>query len=161
MNSQISTQQAPVQESFTFQSVSKRSVILAPSVSVIEMITDCDMVELTGQGSFDFPNFPEANKSFQVVYFKLGADFESLKGLFNGLISIGQPQGVILEFQKDLNTYTLKFYSSNEPAVAGYFSKITRVISEEIRFKKILKKIIENQKSFEAEGQLLRNEIFA
>lgn len=161
MASQISTQQSPIQESFTFQSVSKRSEILAPSVSVTEMIMACDMVELTGQGSFNFPNYPEANKNFQVLYFKLTSDFESLKGLFNGLISIGQPNGVILEFQKELNTYTLKFYSSNEPVVSGYFSKITKVISEEIRFKKILKKIIENQKSFEAEGQLLRNEIFA
>lgn len=161
MASQISTQQAPVQESFTFQSVSKRSEILAPSVSVTEMIIACDMVELIGMGSFDFPNYPGANKSFQVLYFRLASDFESLKGLFNGLISIGQPNGVILEFQKELNTYTLKFYSSNEPVVSGYFSKITKVISEEIRFKKILKKIIENQKSFEAEGQLLRNEIFA
>jgi hypothetical protein len=161
MATQISTQQAPVQESFTFQSVSKRSDIFSPVVSVAEMIMASDMVELTGQGSFNFPNFPETNKSFHVLYFKLTSEFESLKGLFNGLISIGQPNGVILEFQKDLNTYTLKFYTSNEPAVSAYFSKITKVISEEIRFKKILKKIIENQKAFEAEGQLLRNEIFA
>ncbi|MCH6199482.1 hypothetical protein MMU07_07830 [Aquiflexum sp. LQ15W] len=161
MASQISTQQAPIHESFTFQSVSKKSEILAPSVSVTEMIMACDMVELTGQGSFNFPNYPEANKNFQVLYFRLASDFESLKGLFNGLISIGQPNGVMLEFEKELNRYTLKFYSSNEPVVLGYFSKITKVISEEIRFKKILKRIIENQKSFEAEGQLLRNEIFA
>jgi hypothetical protein len=161
MASQISTQQAPVQESFTFQSVSKRSEILTPAVSVTEMIMGCDMVELTGQGSFNFPNYPEANKNFQVLYFRLSADFENIKGLFNGLISIGQPKGVILEFQKDLNTYSLKFYSSNELAASAYFSKITKVISEEIRFKKILQKIIENQKAFEAEGQLLRNEIFA
>jgi len=161
MASQISTQQAPIQESFNFQSVSKRSENLTNQLNVTEMIMACDMVELTGQGSFNFPNYPEANKNFQVLYFKLSSDFESLKGLFNGLISIGQPQGVILEFEKELNTYTLKFYSSNEPVVSGYFSKITKVISEEIRFKKILKKIIENQKSFEAEGQLLRNEIFA
>ena len=161
MASQLSTQQASVQESFTFQSVSKRSEFLAPAVSVTEMLMACDMVDLTGQASFNFPNFPEANKSFQVLYFKLSSEFESLKGLFNGLISIGQPNGVILEFQKDLNTYSLKFYTSNENTVAGYFSKISKVISEEIRFKKILKKVIENQKSFEAEGQLLRNEIFA
>lgn len=161
MASQISTQQSPIQESFTFQSVSKRSENLSNQVNLTEMIMACDMVELTGMGSFDFPNYPGANKSFKVLYFRLASDFESLKGLFNGLISIGQPNGVILEFQKELNTYTLKFYSSNEPVVSGYFSKITKVISEEIRFKKILKKIIENQKSFEAEGQLLRNEIFA
>jgi hypothetical protein len=161
MASQISSQQAPVQESFSFQTVSKRSEILSNPVNVAEMIMACEMVELTGQGSFNFPNFPEANKNFQVLYFKLTSDFENLKGLFNGLISIGQPQGVIVEFQKELNTYSLKFYSSNESAAAGYFSKITKVISEEIRFKMILKKIIENQKAFEAEGQLLRNEIFA
>ncbi|MCL6260172.1 hypothetical protein M3O96_13810 [Aquiflexum sp. TKW24L] len=161
MASQITSQQAPVQESFSFQTVSKRSEILSNPVNVVDMIMACEMVELTGQGSFNFPNYPEANKNFQVLYFKLTSDFENLKGLFNGLISIGQPQGVILEFQKELNTYTLKFYSSNEIAAAGYFSKITKVISEEIRFKKILKKIIENQKAFEAEGQLLRNEIFA
>jgi hypothetical protein len=161
MASQISTQQAPIQESFTFQSVSIRSENHSNQVSVTEMIMACDMVELTGQGSFNFPNYPESNKSFQVLYFRLASDFESLKGLFNGLISIGQPNGVILEFQKELDRYTLKFYSSNEPVVSGYFSKITKVISEEIRFKKILKRIIENQKSFEAEGQLLRNEIFA
>jgi hypothetical protein len=161
MASQIYTQQAPVQESFTFQSVSKRPEILSPAVSVVDMIMASDMVELTGQGSFDFPNFPEANKSFQVLYFKLASEFEGLRGLFNGLISIGQPKGVILEFQKELNTYTLKFYTADKLSVAQYFAKITKVISEEIRFKSILKQIIENQKSFEAEGQLLRNELFA
>jgi hypothetical protein len=161
MASQISTQQAPVQESFTFQSVSKRSENLSPEVSVAEMIMASEMVELTGQGSFNFPNFPEANKNFNVFYFKIKPEFESLKGLFNGLVSLGQPKGVILEIQKELDTYSLKFYSTNESAVSGYFAKITKLISEEIRFKKILKKIIENQKAFEAEGYLLRNEIFA
>jgi hypothetical protein len=161
MASQISTQQAQVQESFTFQSVSKKSEIITPSVSVTEIIMACEIVELTGKGFFDFPNYPGANKSFQVMYFKLALDFESMQGLFNGLISIGQPNGVILEYQKDLNTYSLKFYTANESAVGQYFAKITRVISEEVRFKKILRKTIENQKSFEAEGQLLRNELFS
>jgi hypothetical protein len=161
MASQISTQQAQVQESFTFKSVSKRTEILNTAVNVVDMIMASEMVELTGQGSFHFPNFPEANKSFQVLYFKLASDFEGLRGLFNGLISIGQPKGVILEFEKELNSYTLKFYTADKLSVAQYFAKITKVISEEIRFKSILKQIIENQKSFEAENQLLRNEFFA
>ena len=56
MASQISTQQALVQESFTFQSVSKRTEILSPVVNVVDMIMASEMVELTGQGSFHFPN---------------------------------------------------------------------------------------------------------
>jgi hypothetical protein len=160
MSVQKTSVQTPSQELFSFQKISKRSENPSQSINAVEMLNGCEMVQLTGQGSFDFPNFPEAKKSFQVLYFKLSADFESLKGLFNGLISIGQPKGVILEFQKELNTYTLKFYTADEPSVFHYFSKITKVVSEEIRFKKILKKIIENQKSFEAEGQLLRNELF-
>lgn len=81
--------------------------------------------------------------------------------MVNGLISIGQPDGVILEFEKENAIYSLKFYDANVLKVSNYLHKIFRMVSEEIRFKSILKKIIQNQQVFEKEEQLLKAELFA
>lgn len=119
------------------------------------------MVNVLETASFDFPNFPEAKKSFQVIYFELSEEFQAIKGLFNGLISLGHKDAVILEFEKDLSRYSLKYYVADEENVNRYLHKIFNFVSDEIRFKRILKQSIENQKAFAKEEQLLIKELFA
>ena len=127
----------------------------------MEIMESCEMVNVIETASFDFPNFPEAKKSFQVIYFELSEEFHAIKGLFNGIINLGHKDAVILYFEKELSRYSLKYYVADEEGVNSYLTKIFRFLSEEIRFKQILKQSIENQKAFAREEQLLKMELFA
>ncbi|MFD2200742.1 hypothetical protein [Shivajiella indica] len=148
-------------EEFSFWKVSKKDSLTGNIIDPVQILESCGMVELVGTASFDFPNFPEANKSFNLINFKLTNGFTELKGLLNGLISIGKPIGVMAEFEKERGIYSLKYYKADEPTVNAYLKKIFRIVSEEIRFKLILRKLIENQKAFAKEEQLLKAELFA
>jgi hypothetical protein len=148
-------------EVFAFQKILKKEVNGTPSLSPLQILESCEMVEVMETAFFDFPNFPEAKKKFHVIYFQLAPQYSFLKGLFNGLISIGQPKGVLLEIEKEKETYSLKFYESEKLNVNNYLNKIFRIVLEEIRFKRILKKIIQNQEIFAKEEQLLKSELFA
>ena len=161
MSSQSLSAHIPANDSFAFQKISKKTGTNISGLNPLEIMRSCEMVNVLEIASFDFPNYPEAKKSFQVIYFELSEEYQSIKGLFNGLISFGQSEGVILEFEKDLSRYSLKYYVSNQEAVSNYMTKIFRFVSDEIRFKRILKKTIENQKAFAKEEQLLKMELFA
>ncbi|WP_373522906.1 hypothetical protein [Aquiflexum sp.] len=156
----LPTQTAAI-EIFAFQKITKKEGAYTKDLNPLEIIESCEMVNVLETASFDFPNFPEAKKSFHVIYFELSEEFQAVKGLFNGLISLGHKDAVILDFEKDLSRYSLKFYVSQEAEVNNYLNKIFRFVSDEIRFKKILKKSIANQKAFAKEEQLLRKELFA
>jgi hypothetical protein len=161
MGSQSPFKQIAASESFAFRQITKKVGDKASGLNPLEIMESCEMVHVVETASFDFPNYPEAKKSFHAIYFKLSPDFVIQRGLFNGLISIGKPEGVLLEFQKELGTYTLKYYQADETMATHYISKIFRLVSEEIRFKRILKRSIEKQKAFVKEEQLLRMELFA
>jgi hypothetical protein len=161
MSTQSLSAQSTANDSFAFQKITKKEGINTKGLNPLEILYSCEMVNVLETASFDFPNFPEAKKSFQVIYFELTEEFQSIKGLFNGLISFGNSDGIILDFEKDLSRYSLKYYVSNQEAVNGYLTKIFRFISDEIRFKRILKKTIANQKAFAKEEQLLKMELFA
>lgn len=145
---------------FAFQKVSKAQVTVGNQFSVMDLMVQSGMVEITGTASFDFPNFQEVKKSFQVIYFELSSDYARYSSLFGGLISFGKPQGVILQQNRELGNFTFKFYVSNVEIVKSYLQKIFGIVEEEIRFKSILKKIIQNQQRFENEEQLLKKELF-
>jgi hypothetical protein len=161
MNSHSLSTQTAANEIFAFQKITKKEGANTKGLSPLEIMNSCEMVNVLETASFDFPNFPEAKKSFQVIYFELSEEFQAVKGLFNGLISLGHKDAVILDFEKDLSRYSLKFYVSQEADVNNYLNKIFKFVSDEIRFKKILKKSIENQKAFAKEEHLLKMELFA
>jgi hypothetical protein len=152
---------AAANETFAFQKITKKEGANTKVLNPLVIMNSCEMVNVLETASFDFPNFPEAKKSFQVIYFELSEEFQAVKGLFNGLISLGRKDTVMLDFEKDLSRYSLKFYVSQETEVINYLNKIFKFISDEIRFKRILKKSIANQKAFAKEEQLLRMELFA
>jgi len=156
----ISSKNASANPNFVFQKVSKTQTTVENAFSVMELMVTCEMVKVTESASFDFPNFPEAKKSFQVIYFELSSNYTIQKSLFGGLVSLGKPNGVILQQNRELGNFTLKFYASNSETVKDYLQKIFGIVEEEIRFKSILKKIIQNQQRFENEEQLLKKELF-
>jgi hypothetical protein len=119
------------------------------------------MVEIVGLSGFGFPNFPESKKVFRVAYFKLNDEFKAIQPLFVGLISIGQPSKGTVEFYEEMDTFAVKYYQSDEQDMAAYLENIFSVLKEEIRFKQILKRVIEKQERFGKESQLLNRELFA
>lgn len=161
MSSQSLSTQFSANESFAFQKITKKQEINATGLNPLAIMKSCEMVHVIETASFDFPNFPEAKKSFQVIYFELSEEFYAIRGLFNGLINLGHKDAVILDFEKELSRYSLKFYISEEEGVKNYLTKIFRLVSEEIRFRQVLKRSIANQKAFAKAEQFLKMELFA
>ena len=145
---------------YHFQEVSKNLSITKEHIGVAEVLQMQGIVEVTGRAGFDFPNFPEVRKEFRVVYFRMADGFKSAQALLNGLIAIGQPEKGLVEFSKELDTFSVKFYSNTEHHTVSYLEKIFGVLKEEFRFKRILRTVIENQSRFGAESQLLKAELF-
>ncbi|GAB2608242.1 hypothetical protein [Belliella aquatica] len=148
-------------KSFTFQNISKKADLKSSGYSILQILETCEMFEVVESVNYDFPNFPEANKTFHAIYFNINPSFYSLKGLFRGLVSLGKPLGVILEYTVEKDQFTLKYYESNSNAVEAYLIKIIEHVCEEIRFKSILNTILENQRKIKAEESLLWQKLFA
>lgn len=147
-------------QAFAFQLISKKSIDSTDCSTVYNLINESDMMQVVGHGIFDFPNYPETQKVFNVIYFRFQNEFLGLKGLFNGLIRLGAPRGVIIETQADMNRFALKFYTHDEEKAKNHFLKINNFLYQEVRFKSILNKVLENKRNFEASQQLLKNELF-
>lgn len=116
---------------------------------------------LKNQSHFDFPNFPETRKVFHVLYFEWVQYNARIKALFNGLILLGQPHGVVLEFQKELDTYALKYYAHNDATAFDYLQKIEHYLSKELRFKQVLSSYLIQEKRHQQSQGLLHRELFA
>lgn len=115
---------------------------------------------LKHQSCFDFPNFPETQKVFHVLYFEWAHNEAQLKALFNGLILLGQSHGIVLEFQKELNTYALKYYHHNHARALDYLQKTEYYLSKELRFKQVLSSYLIQEKRHEQSQSLLQRELF-
>jgi len=148
-----------VQDQYAFQSISKKSEKSFSSNTVLEIMESCDMVVLNDKRAADFAGYHESAKNYTVLEFNLSGNAVPLKGLFNGIISLGNPKEVSLTHQKELGSYILKFYDKDEKTAVAYFSKIISIIEDEIRFKTILHKVIENLKAFDTSQQLLKKEL--
>ncbi|AFL84800.1 hypothetical protein Belba_2234 [Belliella baltica DSM 15883] len=150
-----------VEKSFTFQNISKRSDAILNDLSVLEILEMCQMLNVVESTNFNFPNFPETNKTFHAIYFKINPSFSSLKGLFKGMVSLGKPLGVIVEYISELEQFTLKYYESDKNIAKSYINKFIENIEDEIRFKSVLNTIIENQRKIKSEESLLLQKLFA
>lgn len=148
-------------KSFTFQDISKRADLKSSGFSILKILETCEMFDVVESVNFDFPNFPEVNKTFHAIYFNINPSFYSFKGLFRGIVSLGKPLGVILEYTVEKDQFTLKYYESNSNAVEAYLVKIIEHVREEIRFKSILNTVLENQRKIKAEESLLWQKLFA
>jgi hypothetical protein len=158
--SQINSIQS--QKDFAFHKISKSEKSPTGNTKdLIKALQEGSLFKVRGQAGFDFPNFPETNKKFRVLYMELNHDFQDVQAILNGFLALGQPQGVILEFDKTQNNYSLKYYLQDAPSVMNYLDKLTLFINEEVRFKKILKRILENNKRTKIEERLLINELIA
>ncbi len=148
-------------QSFVFEKISRSSETQSKESSVLEKLNNCGFVNVLETASFDFPNFPEAKKSFQVVYFEMDPAYSSNIALFKSIVSSGKPDGVILEINREPGNFTLKYYAANEEKVKSYMNKIFGFLEDENRFKAILKKVLQIQAQNKKEEQLLQRELFS
>ena len=100
---------------------------------------------------------PVANKMQGMCRFEKG--FEKLLPLFRGLVVLGKPS--TLNFIYDFNQAQIFFtFSQNEKkAVERFFSRIIDLLKSEVRFKKVLEKILENNRHYQAEQALLQSSL--
>nr|WP_215223403.1 hypothetical protein [Echinicola shivajiensis] len=144
---------------FSFKSVIRNNAQDQSDINVFDWLDQHDAVKVEGQGAFDFANFQNSNKSFQVIYFSLEADLADHYALFRGIVLAGQPKEVYLENIHEKRSFSLKFYKNNESVAKEYLEKIFKIVNEEIRFKKVLKKVLVNQEKHRLEEKLLFNEL--
>jgi hypothetical protein len=150
-----------IQETYPFREISKKNFSDRATKGVRDILAEESMVEIAGLAGFGFPNFPESKKVFQVAYFKVNESYKSMQPLLNGLLAIGQPGKGSVEFYSELDTFAVKFYQSEEQDTVAFLERVFSVLKEEIRFKQLLKRVIEKQERFARESQLLKRELFA
>ena len=100
---------------------------------------------------------PVENKMQGMCRFEKG--FEKLLPLFRGLVVLGKP--TTLNFIYDFHQAQIFFtFSLNEKkAVERFFGRIIDLLKNEVRFKKILEKVIENNRKYQAEQSLLQSSL--
>jgi len=149
----ISQSTLPANNQFAFTGISKKLDKVITDLSIIQLLENCELLMIK-------KSLQDPDNAVIKISLSISPEFKNLKGLFNGLISLGQPKEVNLTYQKDRDYYELKYIQSGQAATSNYLVKLIGMIEAELRFKTVLKSIIENQKAFDASQQLLRKEIF-
>ncbi len=97
---------------------------------------------------------PAGNQMQGMCRFEKG--FEQLLPLFKGLISLGKPISLSLIYGVEQPQVFFTFSRSEKQVVVGFFIQIINLLKKEVRFKEILKKVLENKKRFQSEQALLQ-----
>lgn len=87
---------------------------------------------------------------------RFGKGFEQLLPLFRGLVLLGKPKSLSLIYEVEQAQVFFTFSQSEKQEVVRFFNQILNLLKKEIRFKEILKKVIENSKRFQSEQALLQ-----
>lgn len=108
--------------------------------------------------SFDFPGFPGKNEVFKVFYCTV--ENQEISNLFRTILALGGFVSRIAEYQREQNLFVFRLYQSQEQKLLFNLAWIQGYIEKELRFKKVIQKLIANEKRYLAEQRLLRNELF-
>jgi len=91
----------------------------------------------------------------------LEKSFDSLFPLFRGLISLGKPNSLSLTFSKENNSIFYSFSAEAQPEVEQFFARVLSLLQKEVKFKQVLKEVIENRIKFKSEQSLLQAALMA
>ncbi|MEN2283721.1 hypothetical protein AAGF08_16375 [Algoriphagus sp. SE2] len=92
---------------------------------------------------------------------RLEKSFDSLFPLFRGLTSLGKPQSLTLTFSRESKSIFYTFSSDALPEVEYFFGRVLTLLQKEVKFKQVLKEVIENRNRFKSEQSLLRTALLA
>lgn len=98
---------------------------------------------------------PVANQMQGMCRFERG--FEQLLPLFRGLNLLGKPKSLSIIYDFDRAQAFFTFSQTEKHAVVRFFNQIMELLKKEVKFKEVLKKVIENNKRFQAEQALLQS----
>lgn len=96
-----------------------------------------------------------ANQMQGMCRFERG--FEELLPLFRGLSLLGRPASLSLIYDFDRSQAFFSFLQSDKLEVVRFFNEVIHLLKKEVTFKKILSKVIENNRKFQSEQSLLRS----
>jgi len=145
----------PANNQFAFTGISKKLAKETPHLSIRQQLENCEFFKIENDILTGVQDSHPIKISLSIT-----PAFKNLQGLFNGLISLGQAREVKLSYLKSPDTYELTYNISDQTAVSVYLGKLIGMIKAELRFKSVLRTIIDNQKAFDASQQLLKKEIF-
>lgn len=92
---------------------------------------------------------------------RLEKSFIPLFPLFRGLVGLGKPRSLSLTFSREDNSIFYSFNAEAQPEVEQFFARVLSLLQKEVKFKKILKEVIENRLRFKAEQSLLQTTLLA
>lgn len=141
-----------------------KHLIIQPNTNVetvqtlVDWITASEWMCMEDSSSFDFPNFPEKNEVFQVFYSKVND--KEISKLFRTVLALGGFTSRLIEYQKEKDLFVFRLYQSQEPELLAKLEWLQAYIEKELRFKKVMSRLIANEKKYQAEERLLRRELF-
>ncbi|MFL0683564.1 MAG: hypothetical protein ACK4SF_13865 [Algoriphagus aquaeductus] len=97
---------------------------------------------------------PIANKMQGMCRFENG--FEKLLPLFRGLILLGKPSSLSLIYDFTRAQVFFTYAHTEAQEVDKFFGKVIDMLKNEVRFKQILEKVIQNNRKYQAEQALLQ-----
>lgn len=142
------------EEHFNFTQVSRNEKAEIKPVSLLEWLHDNPMLDL-----LTVTEDSDSGRIFQELSFRLAGKASAQYPLLKGMFSSGRPKQLALQADDASKIIFLRFDKAEERGAYQYISRVLSIIDEEVRFRQVLRKVIENQQRFVLEEKLLLNEL--
>ncbi|HLU89406.1 MAG TPA: hypothetical protein VKZ51_06190 [Cyclobacteriaceae bacterium] len=142
------------EEHFNFTQVSRNEKAEIKPVSLLEWLQDNPMLDL-----LTVTEDSDSGGIFQELSFRLAGKASAQYPLLKGMFSSGRPKQLALQADDASKIIFLRFDKADETGAYQYISRVLSIIDEEVRFRQVLRKVIENQQRFVLEEKLLLNEL--
>lgn len=142
------------EEHFNFTQVSRNEKPEIKPVSLLEWLHDNPVLDLltVTEGS-------DSGRDFQELSFRLAGKASAQYPLLKSMFSSGRPKQLALQADDASKIIFLRFDKAEETPAYQYISRVLSIIDEEVRFRQVLRKVIENRQRFVLEEKLLLNEL--
>jgi hypothetical protein len=116
---------------------------------------DLTQVKLSNLEILKIFSQPVGNQMQGMCRFEKG--FEQLLPLFRGLVLLGKPKSLSLIYDVHHAQAFFTFSLAEKQEVVRFLNQIIGLLKKEVRFKEILKRVIENNNRFKSEQALLQS----
>ncbi|HLT06179.1 MAG TPA: hypothetical protein VK014_01565 [Cyclobacteriaceae bacterium] len=137
------------QGAFSFRSIIKNDQT-ADGLTLLEWLNNNELISLHNHNT---------DGTTHSLSFSLAGPASDYFPLLRSIILLGLPNSFTLNAAVQSRSFNLQWKEPKEPEVRNYLVKVLDLISAEIRFKQVLRKVIANQEKFEKEERLLFNSL--